>query len=304
MARKEQIVLMTLQFILIVVVIGTVAFWYARGKNKAENEDAMSANQQTNIYHQKDNGKDGAPASPESITFDPNTADSATFVRVGLSPMQARNIIKYRQKGWQCHRPEDFKKIYGLTVGQWEHLRPLIKIDKKYQYLADNEDVYRQPAYTMHKSRDNNDDSPMKSKYKRTDKIQEGETIDLATADTTSLKRIPGIGSYYSRKIMEYENKLGGYYSLDQINDKALDFLPLGIENYMTISTPNIRQLHINSCTVKQLTNHPYITYPQAKQLADRIRLYGPIKSWDEILFLSEFSSKDKERLEPYICFE
>ena len=78
----------------------------------------------------------------------------------------------------------------------------------------------------------------------------------------------------------------------------------MGIEKYMPISTPNIRQLHINSCTVKQLTNHPYITYPQAKQLADRIRLYGPIKSGDEILFLSEFSSKDKERLEPYICFE
>lgn len=298
---------MILQLILIVVVISTIVVWTGKGKDRKEDRESTSTQRPKTESHHTGKGSEDAPSQAESITFDPNTADSATLVRVGLTPWQAQNIIKYRQKGWQCHRPEDFKRIYGLTVGQWEHLRPLIKIGREYQYLADNEDVYQQPELPRHTRQgtgEQKDESPMRSAHNRVDKLHEGETIDLATADTATLQRIPGIGSFYSNKIIEYGKKLGGFYSTKQLNDKALDFLPLDIERYITLSKPEIKPLRINTCTIKQLSNHPYITYPQAKQIADRIRLYGPIRSWDEILFLSEFSSKDKERLEPYISFE
>lgn len=261
-------------------------------------------------------------------TFDPNTADSLTLIQVGLVPYQVSNLLKYRQHGGTYHRPEDFKSLYGLTVGQWEHIAPMIRISKEFQYLADNEDVSRtypqyerrQPApYSqrttggdvthhdsaayIHQQGEAGNGSPFHSANRIT-KLRQGEHVDLNSNDTTTLQKIPGIGPYYAKRIVGYGEKLGGYVSLEQLNDKELDFIPQGIETYLTVSGGNIRKLHINTLSVRELNAHPYITYPQAKQIAERVRLYGPMKSWDDLLFLSEFTERDKARLEPYVSFE
>ncbi|MDU1891189.1 MAG: helix-hairpin-helix domain-containing protein [Dysgonomonas sp.] len=39
-------------------------------------------------------------------------------------------------------------------------------------------------------------------------KLKQGEAIQLNSADTTELKKIPGIGSVYSQRIVKYRNLL------------------------------------------------------------------------------------------------
>lgn len=293
---------------------------------------------------------------PESFVFDPNTADSATWVRLGLQPWQARSVIRFRNKGGGFHRPDDVKRIYGLTVGQWQHLKPLIRIGKEYQYLSDNEDITsthsvnskntysnrdnqatfsnrdskstnattdNQATYSNRDSKATNattdnqavhadkkaayantgDSSAVATPTPRIAKLRPGESIDLATADTLDLQRIPGIGPVLARRMYRYIQQLGGLASISQLNDDGLSFLPLGIEQYVRLSKPAIQHLHINKMTVRQLNNHPYITYPQALQIVKRVQAVGPFKSWNEILFLSEFTEADKARLEPYVVF-
>ena len=60
--------------------------------------------------------------------FNPNTADSATFISLGLPPWMARNILRYRAKGGMFKKPEDFRKIYGLTEEQYTTLQPYITL--------------------------------------------------------------------------------------------------------------------------------------------------------------------------------
>lgn len=340
--RTEQRALVMLQVILFAVFIGALVYILLGKKQDSGEENSKKAAEaayaEEGHGHAKtsSNGTEGN-VNPEGadeidsyantpMAFDPNTADSATLVGVGFTPFQAANIIKYRRRGGQYHRPEDVKKVYSLTVGQWEHIQPFIRIGKEYQYLADNEDVYAQSSTRSHgnASHTNRDDSreevssnvsqtrnditatgtasPFHSSN-RIQKLKAGERIDIAS-DSITLQKIPGIGPYYAKRIAEYGEKLGGYISLDQLNDKDLDFLPTGIEAYLTIQDVNIRKLRINKLTIRQLKEHPYITYPQAKQITERIRLYGPIHSWEELLFLSEFTERDKAKLEPYISFE
>lgn len=346
--RNEQRALAALQVLILVVAIGSLVFFLTKGK-KGGNEEKEQASNTALIEAQGEGrggeGKNAAPSSgnaadahgatAQNIIFDPNTADSVTLVRVGFSPFQAGNILKYRRKGGQYHRPEDVKRVYGLTVGQWEHLAPLISIGKEYQYLSDNEDVYANSysrthasgyktdyptstASTTHPQGAGNDQmqngttrteatredgSPFRSNN-RIQKLRSGEHIDLGNADTTALQKIPGIGSYYAKRIAEYGQRLGGFASLSQLNDKELDFLPVGIEQYITLNSPHIKKMRINRMQVRELNHHPYISYPQAKQISERVRLYGPIQSWNDLLFLSEFTERDKARLEPYISFE
>ncbi len=339
---------MILQLILVAVVIGTLVFMLIR-KSKGEEEalangkvnksgNGLSASSAQDLNGSAQNDAEDT-LQLAHITFDPNTADSATLVSVGLSPFQAQNVIKYRRKGGAYHRPEDFKRLYGLTVGQWEHIEPLIRIGKAFQYLADTEDVYARNNHTHRNASTGENGSsgiPGQSglsgtsntsglsgktgtsdslQYRKRNtspfyssnriaKLNTGERIDLATADTNTLQKIPGVGPYYARRIAEYGERLGGYVSVRQLNDEALDFLPIGIEQYITIQKTSIKKLRINKLSTRELNRHPYITYSQAKQITERVRIYGDIKTWQELLFLSEFSEEDKARLEPYISFE
>lgn len=64
----------------------------------------------------------------ELFYFNPNTADAEDFVRLGLSEKTAGMICRYREKGGQFRRPEDFRKIWGLAPDDYERLAPFIRM--------------------------------------------------------------------------------------------------------------------------------------------------------------------------------
>lgn len=68
--------------------------------------------------------------SSEVFAFDPNTASQSDFQRLGLESWQARNIIKYRNKGGIFRTPRDFARVYGLTKKQFENCCPLSELVK------------------------------------------------------------------------------------------------------------------------------------------------------------------------------
>ncbi|MCD8296044.1 MAG: helix-hairpin-helix domain-containing protein [Prevotella sp.] len=68
----------------------------------------------------------------ELFYFDPNTADSAQFARLGIRPRQIHNIYKYRAKGGRFRRPRDFSRIYGLSEKKYKELEPYIRIERRY----------------------------------------------------------------------------------------------------------------------------------------------------------------------------
>ncbi|MCU9611836.1 helix-hairpin-helix domain-containing protein, partial [Escherichia coli] len=59
------------------------------------------------------------------------------FVRLGLPLNLANRICNYREKGGQFRKPEDFQKIYGLSVADFERLRPFISINGGEKPVAD-----------------------------------------------------------------------------------------------------------------------------------------------------------------------
>ena len=131
-----------------------------------------------------------SPAYPKKeikpAAFDPNTADSATFLSLGLPPWMAGNILRYRRKQGRFRRPEDFRKIYGLTEEQYRTLQPYIRITET-PVLQDTSRILVVQATAP---------------YDTLMKYPPGTIIDLNQADTTELKKIPGIGSRIARSIV------------------------------------------------------------------------------------------------------
>ncbi len=130
-------------------------------------------------------------------------------------------------------------------------------------------------------------------------KIRETEYIVLNSADTTVLQTVPGIGPYYARQIVRYGERLGGYVSVNQL-DEIEDF-PLESKKYFVIKDSTPRKLNVNRLTLNELKRHPYINFYQARAITDYRRLHGPIRSLDELRLCKDFSSEAISRLSPYV---
>lgn len=130
-------------------------------------------------------------------------------------------------------------------------------------------------------------------------KIKAGEHVVLNTADTTALMTIPGVGSYYARRIVQYGDRLGGYVSTAQLDE--VEDLPDGVKDYLTVVDPNPRKLNINQLSLRELRRHPYINFYRAKAITDYRRLHGPIKSLYDLRLSKDFPQEVIDRLLPYV---
>lgn len=141
--------------------------------------------------------------------------------------------------------------------------------------------------------------------FTRQRKLKEGEKIELNSADTNQLKMIPGIGSMYAGRIVKYRNALGGYTSIEQLNEVwGLDtYLYSEVEPYFTLNVQH-DSIHINTDDFDKLIKHPYLNYKQVTAIIDIRERKGSIKSMKRLALLEEFKKRDLERLTSYISFK
>lgn len=231
----------------------------------------------------------------ELFAFDPNTADSTQLLRLGLAPWQVRSIYKYRAKGGVYRTPEDFARVYGLTRKQYMDMRPYIQISDDYAPAADF--VKPRPSFQPHE--ESHEYSRDTVKYPL--KLKEGQTVNLATADTTQLKKIPGIGSWWARRIVNYGSRLGGYVSVEQLRE--IENFPVEALSYFRINNPHTAKLNVNTLTLNQLRRHPYINFYQAREICDYRRLKGKITDLSQLSLLKDFPPEEIERLRPYVTY-
>lgn len=275
---------------LLCVIVVAMSIIFLTGEQQEKN--ASHSDSVAEMTHKK-GGRQPYFAVPtceaERFYFDPNTADSTQLLRLGLQSWQVRNIYKYRAKGGIYRRPEDFARLYGLTVKQYRELEPFIRISADYQPAATLVKERRQPAIVECDS------------FRRAypPKISEAESVVLNTADTALLQRVPGIGPYFARQIIRYGERLGGYVSVDQL-DEIEDF-PDDAKHYLIVENPNPRKLNLNKLSLQELRRHPYIDYYQAKTIVDYRRLHGSISSLDELRLSKDFTQEAIQRLKPYV---
>ncbi|MBO5186191.1 MAG: helix-hairpin-helix domain-containing protein [Prevotella sp.] len=219
----------------------------------------------------------------ELFYFDPNTADSTALLRLGLQPWQVRNIYKYRARGGIYRKPSDFARLYGLTAGRYKALEPYIRISSDYKSAS----VF---AEAEHDKRDS---------LKYPVKIGDSERIVLNTADTTQLKRVPGIGSGFARAIVAFRERLGGYVSIDQLDE--IDDFPLDAKHFFVLGDSKPRKIDVNTCTLAQMKRHPYMGFFRAKAIVDYRRIHGALTNIDELALHRDFPGEAIKRLKPYL---
>lgn len=137
-------------------------------------------------------------------------------------------------------------------------------------------------------------------------KYPKGTVVELNSTDTASLRRVPGIGPVFARRIVRFRELLGGFYSVAQLRE----VYGMDEERYRSlapwfrIDTSGITPLRVNQVSCEELARHPYVSNTQARILCRLRKQNGHLRGWADLSLLEEFAAPQHRRLRYYLSFE
>lgn len=229
-------------------------------------------------------------AKGELFNFDPNTLGIEGFKKLGLRDKTIRTLINYRNKGGKFRKPDDLAKVYGLKRDEFERLRPFISITGN---SADRYPVQNNSYNTSDQSYRSAENKPRYAP----------KIIEVNTADIAAFESLYGIGNKLAAKIVNFRDKLGGFYSISQVGETygVPDSTFQKIKAQLKVDTRLIKKIDINAATYDELNNHPYISGKLAFQVLKQRKEKGKFTGIEEIKESVAQTTDSYEKISMYI---
>lgn len=226
------------------------------------------------------------------FTFNPNTLSAEGFTKLGLRARTIKTLLNYRNKGGKFRKPDDLAKIYGLRPDEFERLKPYISIpengqNKHYTHINTNASSSNLPV------------TPEKPGYAP-------KVIEINSADIAAFESLYGIGNRLATRIVNFRDKLGGFYSIDQVGETygVPDSTFQKIRSQLQVNKELIRKININTASYNELNMHPYINNKTAFNILKHRKERGNFSNINEIKTLMTETGDAYEKASPYITTE
>lgn len=219
-------------------------------------------------------------------SFNPNKAGTEQLLTLGLSKKVVRNIEKYREKGGRFRRPQDLKKIYGMTEADFVRLEPYIQ-------LTDSKTKSPEEETTA-------------TEFQKVPSVAVNEqlSIDVNRSTAEDWQQLYGIGPVLSGRIIKFRDLLGGFHSIDQVAETygLPDSTFQSIREHLQHSPIN-KPLNINKMTEEDLKSHPYIKWQQARVIVAYREEHGPFREPADLKQVLALDEAFINRISPYLNF-
>ena len=214
--------------------------------------------------------------------FDPNTLDAAGWQKLGIKDKTIASMQNYLSKGGRFKEPGDLRKVWGLRDDEKERLIPYVRIA-----------AVAQPTYT-------NNYIPYEKKPYEKKVIA---PVDINAGDSAAFDALPGIGGGYSRRIINFRNRLGGFYKVEQIAETfgLPDSVFQKIKPLLKISGNDIKKLNINTEKEEELKAHPYIRWQLAKVITEYKKQHGDFKTLQDLKKIMTIDEETYNKISPYL---
>lgn len=216
----------------------------------------------------------------ESITiypFNPNYLTQYRGYILGLSPQEVQRMIDFRKQKKFVNTAKEFQRITQISDSLLEHVSPYLKFPK---WVS-------------------------KSNKKFVAKPLIKKPLNTATAE--DLKKVYGVGNVLADRIIQFRNVIGGFVLADQLGD-VYGLEDATIINILTKfeikNPPTIQKININTASIDELDEVPYMTYSMARDVVIYRSQHGNITSFEEIQQLEGFSIKKTKRIALYLYID
>ncbi|MEX1000989.1 MAG: helix-hairpin-helix domain-containing protein [Crocinitomicaceae bacterium] len=276
LTRKDKIgIAVVSTVILFLVVLLNVNQHRGLGEPTAVNIDSIPLNPGNNDFSlTKNNQKDVETKQDNNVRlspFYPNKINLEEWESLGFSQKQAASIVNYREKYGPFTSAEDVCHLYVVSDKKCKELSPLMQFDTE-----------------------------------EMDTVATQVSVAINSASAEELKQLKWIGDTYAKRIVDYRNSLGGFFSKAQysevygLSEEALNALN---EN-TSIDVSSIKKIPINTASKEQIKKHPYL---RGWAVVTEILQQREKQALQDLEFLRTkklISEEEKEKIIPYIDFK
>lgn len=159
---------------------------------------------------------------PDSLfNFDLNTVVYAELLKLGFSDRTAHTFINYRNVIGKFKKKEQLKSVYGISDAFYEKLSPYILFP--------------------------------------TINLKDSIVVEINSAMATDFEKLRGIGEVLSNRIIKYRNYLGGFYSVDQLQNVygLSDEVYNNIKKRLIVNKNLIKKINVNFAREDELKKLP-----------------------------------------------
>ena len=288
-SKKDRIGVLCL--LALIIIIWLLPRLFAKDENVIVREDKVllaavdTLNKKQKPLYEKDDEEAINQYEPSTTTsfskgelfqFDPNLLPAEGWKKLGLNERAIRTINNYRSKGGKFYKPQDLEKIWGLPQGFYQRVKEYISIAK-----ADKKEENVVQAAKSEKKNLN---------------------VDVNSADTMALIALPGIGSKLALRIINFRDKLGGFYSVDQIKETygLADSTFQKIKIYLMVDG-QVEKINLNTVTKDQLKIHPYIKWNLANAIIEYRTQHGDYKTIEDLKNISMLDENTFSKIAHYL---
>lgn len=210
--------------------------------------------------------------------FDPNLYTVKDWMYLGLSEKQAKAVLKFGKYGFFSN--EQLSKVFVIP-------------DEVYALIKDS---------TFYPERNINNQKITLSEKKETEKPKI-ILVEINRATEDELLTIKGIGPFFAMNIIKQREKLGGFLSKDQLLE-VWKFTPeklAEIEAFITVNSSFVKKININSASIDELKNHPYIRWNIANSIVKMRVQKGSFHSVNELLESKLITQEIFDKIKPYL---
>jgi DNA uptake protein ComE-like DNA-binding protein len=209
---------------------------------------------------------------PRIYPFNPNFITDFKGYKLGMSTLEINRLLAFRKTNKYANSAKEFQNVTKVSDSLLSAISPYFKF----------------PDWVTNKKSSNYVDYKNNAPFKK-EKIV---VIDINQASQDDLIKVYGIGPALSERILKEKDKLGGFVSMEQMND-IWGLSPEVIEklnqHFKVSAAPNLKKLNINASTVKELMQFPYFKYALAKQIVTFRSMSGEIRNIEDLTKIKDF---------------
>ena len=222
---------------------------------------------------------------PKVFPFNPNFLTDFKGYTLGMSTEEIDRLLAFRKENKWINSVEDFKQVTKVSDSLLNKISPYFKF----------------PDWV------NN----LKSKTKYVKRGFKDKTFkqkaDLNIATHEQLEEVNGIGKAFSKRIVDYRNKLGGFTNDIQLYEVyGLNFqVTNSILKEFTVKTPKeIIKMNLNSISASDIATIPSISFDLAKRIWEFRILNEGIKSFSELENIEGLTKRKLQGIQLYLKLE
>ena len=271
-SRKERVALIIFLILIGIFIVLPYFIKIKRSKPVVDLVLQQQIMQLQQLSHLRDSaeGKVDSVGMSELFEFDPNTLTFAEWKRLGIQEKTIRTIINYRNKGGKFYKPDDLRKIWGLSKDVADKIVPFVRISATFDQSS---------QHYFHQQ-----------KWVASSAIG---VLDINTATVDQFMQIPGLEHSLAYRIINYKENVGGFSCVAQIRNVfgMTDSIYQLILPHVQTQPATLKRININTATYYELSQNPFIRKDVANAIIiyrNQHGLYHQIDDIKKIAFITE----------------